>query len=247
MGKLLLQQRRGKGSPAYKCPSHRYKTELSYRRYDEAERSASIRGYVAGFVDDPARSALLMSIVFENRERSLLLAPEGMRMGDEVQAGAKAGISLGSVLPLSVIPDGMPIYNIERAPGDGGTFVRSAGSSGYVVSHEKNAVLISLPSKRTVALSGMCRAQIGVVAGGGRLDRPMMKAGKMFYAARATNRSWPNVRGVAMNAVSHPYGGSQHHAGKSTCTSRNAPPGRKVGHLAARSTGRRKGKLKIGS
>jgi large subunit ribosomal protein L2 len=68
----------------------------------------------------------------------------------------------------------------------------------------------------------------------------MLTAGRNHYKMHAMNRTWPNVRGVAMNAVSHPFGGSQHHPGKPTTTSRNAPPGRKVGHLAARSTGRRK-------
>ena len=85
-----------------------------------------------------------------------------------------------------------------------------------------------------------CLATIGVAAGGGRTDKPFVKAGAKFYRERAKGKRWPVVRGVAMNAIAHPHGGSQHHAGKSTTVKRSASPGRKVGHIAAKRTGRKK-------
>jgi large subunit ribosomal protein L2 len=96
-------------------------------------------------------------------------------------------------------------------------------------------------------LRPMCRAQIGVISGGGRLEKPLMKAGNSHYKFHAVNRRWPHNRGVKMSAYNHPFGGKQHHKGKSSCTSRGAPPGRKVGHIAARSTGRKKAKLEAES
>jgi large subunit ribosomal protein L2 len=240
MGKLLKQQRRGKGSVAYRAPSHRYKADLVFRKFDATERSGSLRGQVMHFVDDPARGALLMDVQFEDGSRLHLLAPEGMAVGQEISSGAQARIGLGSCLPLSRIPEGSMIYNIEMAPGDGGKLVRTPGSYATIVSREKDSVYIVLPSKATMILPGSCRAQIGVVCGGGRLEKPLMKAGANFYKKHAQNRKWPVNRGVHMSAYTHPFGGKQHHKGRGSATSRNAPPGRKVGHIAARSTGRKK-------
>ena len=240
MGKLLRQQRRGKGSVAYHAPSHRYKSELAYRKFDATERSGAVRGQVLSFVDDPARGALLMDVIFEDGSRMHLLAPEGMAVGQEVSSGFEAKLSIGNCLPLVKIPEGAMIYNIEMIPGDGGKMVRTPGSYATIVSREKDEVYVKLPSKHTLVLKGTCRAQLGVVCGGGRLEKPLMKAGTNFYKKHAQNRKWPVNRGVHMSAYTHPFGGKQHHKGRGRATSRNAPPGRKVGHIAARSTGRKK-------
>ncbi|MEM3030699.1 MAG: 50S ribosomal protein L2 [Candidatus Micrarchaeia archaeon] len=239
MGKMLRQQRRGKGSPAYRAPSHRFKADVAFRPYDEIEKNSALKGVVVGFVDDPARSAPLMEVLFDNNERLLLIAPEGIKEGDVVSAGAASDVRPGSILPLANIPDGMPVYAIECAPGDGGKLVRTAGSAAFVVSREGDEVLIRLPSKSVRAFDARCRAQVGVVAGGGRLELPFMKAGAAHYAMRARNKAWPHVRGVAMNPYNHPFGGVQHHKGRGSAVARGTPPGRKVGHLAARSLGRK--------
>jgi large subunit ribosomal protein L2 len=123
---------------------------------------------------------------------------------------------LGSVNKLGDIPEGMPVYNVESYPGDGGKYVRSAGSSAYIASHIGTNTTISMPSKAMVTLSNECRAQLGIVAGGGMADQPLVKAGKNHYIMRAINRTWPVLRGVKMNPVDHPYGGKQHHKGKSS-------------------------------
>lgn len=240
MGKRLLQQRAGRGSPAFRRISHRFKSDAKFRNYDDAERGGRVEGEIVGFVDDPSRGALLMDVRFENAERKMLIAPEGAMEGTSVFAGVDAPVGIGNVLPLSALPDGTPIYNIEIIPGDGGRLVRTAGVAGFVVSHEGRMVAVRLPSKKVLLLDQRCRAQVGIVCGGGKLEKPMLKAGNSHYKFHATNRRWPNVRGVKMNAYQHPFGGKQHHKGKSSCTSRGAPPGRKVGHIAARSVGRKK-------
>jgi large subunit ribosomal protein L2 len=109
-----------------------------------------------------------------------------------------------------------------------------------VSSHIGEKTSVVMPSKAEVQLSSDCRAQLGVVAGGGITEQPLIKAGKNHYRMHSINRTWPTIRGVKSNPVDHPFGGKQHHKGKSSMTSRNAPPGRKVGHIAARSVGRKK-------
>lgn len=243
MGKNLRQQKAGKGSMAYRRPSHRFKSDATYRNYDEAEKNGVLRGEITGFVDDPAHTAILMDVRFENNETRTLIAPEGVMVGGKVFAGVKADTNIGNVLPLSEIPDGAPVYNLELIAGDGGRIVRSAGSAAYVVSHEHKGVIVRLPSKKVILLNPMCRAQIGVISGGGRLEKPLLKAGNSHYKFHATNRRWPRNRGVKMSVYNHPFGGKQHHKGKSSCVSHGAPPGRKVGHIGARSMGRKKAKI----
>ena len=105
------------------------------------------------------------------------------------------------------------------------------------------SVSISTPSRATLILNNECRAQLGVISGGGRLEKPLMKAGNQAYKKLARHRYWPTNRGVHQSAYTHPHGGKQHHVGKSTVVARSAPPGSKVGHIAAKSTGRRKSKV----
>ncbi|MCH8976744.1 MAG: 50S ribosomal protein L2 [Proteobacteria bacterium] len=244
MGKILDQQRRGKGSPSFKAPSHRYVVELKYREYDTKEKTDVVKATVKSFKNDPARSGLLMYVVDEENNKMYLLAPEGIAIGEEVQFGVNAEFKAGNVFPLDKIPDGTPIFNIELVPGDGGKFIRSAGNSGTIVSHTADKVYVSLPSKNVRILNKMCRAQLGLVSVGGRLDKPIFTAGKAFHMNKNKARRWPKVRGVAMNAVDHPYGGKQHHAGRPNPVKRTAPPGQKVGLIGAASPGRSKGKKK---
>jgi large subunit ribosomal protein L2 len=201
---------------------------------------------VLAFVDDPARTAPLRKVKYDNGEIGFLLAPEGIAVGDELDVGAQGRLKLGSVLPLYLIPDGAYIFNVERSPGDGGTMVKAAGSYANIIAKEKGIVYLKLPSRRTLVLSNECRAQLGVIAGGGRLEKPMLKAGNQYHKKKAQNRVWPVPRGVHQSAYTHPHGGKQHHVGKPTTVSRGASPGSKVGHIASRQTGRRKGKRTAG-
>jgi len=246
MGKRLKQQKRGRGSPRYRAPVTRFKTDLNYRTYDDLEKTGVLNGKVIDLVDDPARTAILAKVKYENNEEGYVLAPEGMQVGDTISVGAQAKLNNGNVLPLYRIPDGAYIFNIERNPGDGGKMVKAPGSYANIVAKEGNSVYVKLPSKSTVILSNECRAQLGVISGGGRLEKPMLKAGNQYYKMKARNRLWPVPRGVHQSAYNHPHGGKQHHVGKPTTVARSAPPGSKVGHIAARTTGRRKGKKAAG-
>ena len=170
-----------------------------------------------------------------------MIATEGTSVGREVKfTASKADCDLGNIMPIGNIPEGYPIYNIEIKPGDGGKMVRAGGSGAYVISHDQRNTIIRLPSGQFKTLDSLCRATVGIAAGGGRQEKPFMKAGKKWHARRGKGKNYPVVRGVAMNPVDHPHGGGSHqHVGKPSCVPRGAPPGRKVGNLAARRTGRR--------
>jgi large subunit ribosomal protein L2 len=245
MGKRLKQQKRGSASPRYRNPPTRFKENLSYRNYDDIEQTGVLRGKVVTFIDDPGHTSLLMAVEYENDEVGILIAPEGIAVGDEIYVGSQGRLKMGSVLPLYRIPDGAYIFNIERNPGDGGKMVKSAGSYANVVAKEGKIVYVKLPSKSTIVLSNECRAQLGVASGGGRLEKPMLKAGNQYHKMFALHRLWPVPRGVHQSAYNHPHGGKQHHVGKPTTVARSTPPGGKVGHIAARTTGRRKGKRMV--
>jgi large subunit ribosomal protein L2 len=234
MGKKLRQQRRGKGSNAYTKLPNTFDVNVKYNT-----RQQKAVGEVIGFFNSTGHTSPIMSILYEDFSKTTLLAPEGIRIGDKISIGYK-NYSVGTILRLSEIPEGVPIYNVEMTPGDGGKLVRTAGSSAFITSRSNDTINIRLPSKANISLSENCRAQLGVVSGGGFLEQPLVKAGRSHYIKHALNRTWPTNRGVKMNPVDHPFGGKQHHKGKSSMTSRNAPPGRKVGHIAARRVGRKK-------
>jgi large subunit ribosomal protein L2 len=240
MGRRIQGQRRGRGGPTFRAPSHRYKAELSHRK---AEDDDVIRGEVVDVEHDPARSAPVARVQFEDGDQRLVLAPEGVGTGDSIEVGVSAAIEPGNTLPLREIPEGLPVCNVESQPGDGGTFARASGVSATLVTHERNAAVVQLPSGEIRRLNPDCRATIGVVAGGGRTEKPFVKAGNKHHKMRARGTKWPNVRGVAMNAVDHPFGGGgRQHPGRPKSVSRDAPPGRKVGDIASRRTGRGGGK-----
>jgi len=191
-------------------------------------------------MNDPGRTSLLARIEYENGEKGLLIANEGLREGSVIECGTRAGVKYGNILPLKNIPEGSFIYNIENLPGDGGRFVRSAGTYALLIAHDNGNTVVQLPSGAVKTVHSASRATLGIVAGGGRKERPIMKAGKRHHMLHSRPKVWPKVRGKAMNTVDHPYGGgSKQCAGKPKTVSRNASPGRKVGLIAARRTGRK--------
>jgi len=236
MGRRIQGQRRGRGTSTFRAPSHRYKAELSHKRTEDAD---VVSGTVVDIEHDPARSAPVAEIEFEDGDRRLVLAPEGVGVGDEMQIGISASIEPGNTLPLAEIPEGVPVCNVERQPGDGGKFARASGTSADLITHDRDAAVVQLPSGEVRRLDPECRATVGVVAGGGRTEKPHVKAGKKYHKMKARGTKWPRVRGVAMNAVDHPFGGGgRQHPGQPKSISRNAPPGRKVGDISSRRTGR---------
>ena len=238
MGKNLIQQKRGKGSPRYRAPSFRYKGTANFARHEEGK---VITANITDIVHSSGHSAPLMELKYSNGEMGLLQAPEGIRMGDNIEMGKNIELKSGNIMPLKDIPEGMSVYNIEAQPGDGGKFVRASGTSAKIITKMEDSIVVELPSSKRKTFSPECRAVVGTVAGSGRTEKPFLKAGNKFYAAKAKNKLWPIVSGTSMNSVNHPFGGSSSHAkGIPTQASRNAPPGRKVGKIAPKRTGRRK-------
>lgn len=237
MGKNLHQQRRGRGTNAFRKPPNTFKANVMF---PSRKTDTKLTGEVMEFIDDPGHRAPLMRVLYEDNSQFIFIAPEGIRVGELIQEGPQAEITLGSILPLEKIPDGIPIYNIEVLPGDGGKLARSAGNYATIVSHSQQSVSILMPSKQVIDINPHSRAQIGAPAGGGQDAQPIMQAGKSHYMHHAINAPWPGNRGVKSNPVDHPFGGKQHHKGASSMVSRNAPPGAKVGHIAASRVGRKK-------
>jgi len=236
MGRRIQGQRRGRGTSTFRAPSHRYKGELSHKRTEDDDVLA---GEVVDVEHDPARSAPVARVEFEDGDQRLVLASEGVGVGDTLEIGISANIEPGNTLPLAEIPEGVPVCNVERQPGDGGKFARASGVNADLVTHERDATVVQLPSGEMKRLSPDCRATIGVVAGGGRTEKPFVKAGNKHHKMKARGTKWPRVRGVAMNAVDHPFGGGgRQHPGRPKSVSRDASPGRKVGDIASKRTGR---------
>ncbi len=226
MGKRIIPQRRGRGTSRYRAPSHRYAGRPINPKVEKA------KGIVKEIFHDPGHTTPLAEVVLDSGEKVLMLAHVGMYEGQEIEIGNDAEIRPGNVLPLGSIPEGVPIYNVEAQPGDGGKYIRSGGSYAQIVTHGIKTT-VQMPSGEFKLFDPRCRATIGVVAGGGRKDKPMLKAGKVYHAWRSKARKHVQVRGVAMNAVNHPHGGGNHqHVGRPSTVSRNAPPGRKVGRLS---------------
>ena len=129
---------------------------------------------------------------------------------------------------------------VEFKPFDGGKSARASGVYAILVAHENKRTMVQLPSGKMKWVSSKCRATIGVVSGGGRIEKPLLKAGKKYNMMKSKAGKYPRVSGVAMNSIDHPFGGGGHqHPGKPKTVSRGAPPGRKVGSIAARRTGKR--------
>ena len=251
MGHIVRAQRRGNGN-VFQAHTHHRAGPAKFRPLDAAERTGVISGMIKELVHDPGRGAPLAKLVFKKAEgagfqTSLVIAPEGVHTGQFIKCGLGADLHIGNILPLSQIPEGTEICNVEHRPGDGGRYGRCSGDSCRVISHTDNGYTrIALPSGRKTLVSNLCRATLGVVAGGGRLEKPLMKAGNVMHKYAAKRKSWPVVRGQAMNPVDHKHGGGSHqHMGRPSTVGRSARPGQKVGLVAARRTGRRRGTINL--
>ena len=231
MGKRLIPQRRARGGSHYRSPSHRHVDDIRIPHY-EAE------GTIKDLIQAPGRTSPLAVIDFEGK-KSYQLAVEGTRVGQKISLGGDV-VQAGNILALANIPEGTLVHNVEGQPGDGGKFVKTAGTSALVVSRGK-VVVLTMPSGELKEFNPNCRAVIGVVAGGGRIDKPLGKAGKNYLTLRSRSVANKKTKGVAMNAVDHPHGGGSHpHVGGPSTISRNAWPGQKVGRLSPKKKDKKK-------
>jgi large subunit ribosomal protein L2 len=235
MGHRITTQARGKGGPTYRAPSHRYKAELKHIGDD----TQTITGMVIDIEHDPARNAPIALVKLEDGTKVYMLVTEGLGIGESVLWAAAGEVKNGNTLTLQNIPTGTYICNIEARPNDGGKFVRASGVQAVVVDKIGDRVGVRMPSGKTKWFNHRCRATVGIVAGGGRVEKPFVKAGNKYHKMQNTASNWPRVRGVAMNVIDHPFGGGGHqHPGRPKTIARGTSPGRTVGHVAARRTGK---------
>lgn len=201
---------------------------------------------------DAGRGAPLAKVMFRDpykfkQRTEYFVAVEGMYTGQFIYAGKKASLSTGNILPLRNIPEGISVCNVEHRAGDKGEYARTSGVSATVIGHSVSGrkTRLRLPSGARKIVISKCRAMVGIVAGGGRTEKPILKAGRAYHKAKAKRNNFPMVKGMAMNPVEHPHGGGNHqHIGHPSTVARDTPHGRKVGLIAAKRTGRFAGSRK---
>lgn len=248
MGRTTRHQRKGRGG-IFKAITRTRLGAAKLRKYDYSERHGYLKGVVKSIEHDPGRGAPLARVEFRDpvryrKVKELFIAPEGLFTGQSVYCGALARLAVGNTLPVGEMPEGTVICNVERKLGDRGKLARASGNYATVVGHnpDEHETRIKLPSGNKITVSSDVRATVGVVAGGGRVDKPMLKAGNSYHKYKVKRNCWPITRGVAMNPTEHPHGGGNHqHIGHATTIARTRPHGAKVGLIAARRTGRLRG------
>ena len=236
MGKRTLVRRRGRGGKQFRAI---IVGKIAPSRYPNFKADELHSGIVMDIIHERGRDAPLAKIKFDNGIYSFVPAPEGTVVGNKIEIGDGANPSPKNILDLGSIPDGTLICNIEKSIGDGGKLIKAAGSSAIVFSHSVDSVKIKFPSGSIINMNPYCRAMIGIISGGGKNEKPFLKAGNKAKYMQSRGRLYPVVRGIAQAAVYHPHGGGRHqHIGHPSSVSRNAPPGAKVGIIAPRKTGR---------
>ena len=179
-----------------------------YRVIDFKRDKDGIPAVVATVEYDPNRSANIMLLHYADGEKRYIIAPRGLKVGDEVISGETADIKVGNAKVLGQIPEGTLVHNIELKPGKGGQLVRSAGASAQIVGHEEKYTTVRLASGEVRRILSTCRATIGEV---GNADHALVTVGKAGRSRWMGIR--PTVRGLAMNPVDHPHGGGEGRTG----------------------------------
>ena len=178
-----------------------------YRMIDFKRRKDDIPAKVAAIEYDPNRTANIALLHYADGEKAYIIAPVGLKVGDELMNGANAEIKIGNCLPLENIPVGTEIHNIELYPGKGAQFVRSAGNSAQLMAKEGKYATLRLPSGEMRMVPIVCRATIGQV---GNIEHGLVNIGKAGRKRHMGIR--PTVRGSVMNPNDHPHGGGEGHS-----------------------------------
>ena len=175
-----------------------------YRTIDFKRKKHDILGYVSAIEYDPNRKARIALINYTTGEKTYILCPDSLKVGDKILSGPNAPIEIGNALPLEKIPLGTAVHNIELSYNKGGQIVRAAGTSARILAKENNYVTLRLPSKEIRIVHQSCYATIGTVS---NRDHNNIKLGK------AGRKRWlgirPTVRGSVMNPCDHPHGGGE--------------------------------------
>jgi len=191
-----------------------------YRVIDFKRDKVNIPAKVAAIEYDPNRTANIALLHYVDGEKRYILSPNGIKVGDIVEAGDHVDIKPGNCLPMGNMPLGSIIHNIEMKIGKGGQLVRSAGASAQLMAKEGDHVLVKLPSGEVRRFHRLCRASIGQVGNIEHESESLGKAGRNRWKGRR-----PKVRGVAMNPVDHPMGGGEGKSsgGRHPCTPWGVP------------------------
>ena len=191
-GKITVRHRGGGERRRYRI--------IDFRRNSKDGMHATVKSIEY----DPNRTANIALICYDDGTKSYILAPEGLKVGDQVMSGPTAEVRVGNCLPLSVIPVGSQIHNVELMPGRGGQMVRSAGNSAQLMAKEGKYATLRLPSGEMRMVPIECRATIGIVGNG---DHNLINIGKAGRKRHMGIR--PTVRGSVMNPNDHPHGGGE--------------------------------------
>ena len=220
-----------------------------YRRIDFKRDKDGVPARVASIEYDPNRTCYVALLNYADGDKRYILAPQGLRVGSTVESGPGADIQPGNALPLSAIPLGTVVHNVELVPQQGGRLGRAAGTEIQVVAKEGPHVSLRLPSSEVRMVRAECRATVGTLSNSEHQNVKLGKAGRSRHKGRR-----PQTRGVAMNPVDHPHGGGEaHHTpgghpvtpwGKPTLGYRTRKKGKASDAMIVR--GRRRGKKKRG-
>jgi len=232
MGKRIISQARGKGSFTYRVRKKAFVYKIGYPRMNEKAEGTVIKLISSLAHAAPLAKIKVKDIIFYNS------AVQGLFEGQKIEINSET-IEPGNIAALKDIGIGTRVFNIEKRPLDGGKMVRTGGGFATVTKKAEGTVTLLMNHKKEIKLHEDCRVTIGVIAGQGRVVKPIVKAGKQHYIKKSRGKKWHTTSAVKVNAVDHPFGGGRGKRIKSKIAKRNAPPGRRVGHIRPKRTGKR--------
>ena len=232
MAKRIIQQRRGRATSTYRVNKKAFNHKLQIPAHLSGE------GTVVKLLNSRAHTCPIAKI---NSNKGAFYVPAFKLMIEGQKVSFENGqIENGNILKLKDIPVKTKVHCVESNPNDGGKYIKSGGNYATVSRIVGDFVYLLMPSKKEKKFNNNCRAIIGIVAGAGRVDKPVVKAGKKHHIKKTKSKLWPRTSAVKMNAIDHPFGSGRAKNPKSKIAKRNSPPGKKVGLLRPRRTGKRK-------